>query len=503
MSLNQLLATAFKEGAGISLEFALRTPRCRELQDLARRHELLDPEDTGLAEYLGERIADRAARNLPASLRKNLHLWDQGLEGQLKLINDIYEKLNTTDWRKLAKKRQQHSYNSDVRSVLPHASGSWNRGSVMPNCLGTAQMLVGLARAVGARHYLVNTIENWQMATLRAESRFLRKSLDLLESRPTSNREAAAAVRKVRRAYAQTLHNLEDPPMAHHALMVELADGNWWLVDPYMRTVYQLPDGEERTANVAQLDIKRQHVVHIFDPADSSLDRFKTRLRVLHATLLYMLSLINGRYTTKDLELELPLILAFASAYAQCRHTEWGDDLRERLIQVSANPDVSDPELFGDASFAYHWALAPKYEGDLPPDKSKIERLIQRSKHDRVLEQRISWRIIAVFLHRALDITDQMYKDQFIKRHRSYEIASPALMLGVATLNHLSSQIPEVRLGGKLAAMSSSQWILADSLAARAKGDTSEEVYERLMARRLEQYSRLRALVPTLRHLEK
>jgi hypothetical protein len=50
MSLNQLLATAFKEGAGISLEFALRTPRCRELQDLARRHELLDPEDTGLAE---------------------------------------------------------------------------------------------------------------------------------------------------------------------------------------------------------------------------------------------------------------------------------------------------------------------------------------------------------------------------------------------------------------------------------------------------------------------
>jgi hypothetical protein len=503
MSLNDLLAPAFQYGAGISLGYALRTDRCRDLQVAARADGLPTPNDFGSVEYLGERIADRAAQNLPQDVRRHLGLWQLGTAKQEELLGILKVHLSSDHWRAADRSREKFTYNSNAGCVLPHQMGSWEDGLFMPNCLGVAQMLVGFAREVGARHYLVNVIEPSQRAMSRLEARTLRLMLQVLKQHPNRNRMLGSAIDATHRAYLRSLGWIEHFGQAHHALMIQLDDGKWWLVDPYMGLLYPLAD-EEGGVRLSELDRQRNAVMAVDEEGEGLFKWHEDTLVKLQSTLEILLFMIRARFEKGIFEAGAPLILARVLGYGLDPDVRWDEGFEDRLLILAADVlDFEQSEAFQEvAAQSLLWATCP-HTGDEDPDLSRYERLIKRSMKDVVLEERICWRLVAYMMFRILIYINLMNEDRHLVRHPAYEAASPAAMIGVATLNHLRLEFPDVRLSGQLAALSSSQWVLADTLTAEERGDLPEGLYRLLIDDTLKRFSQLpkSVLVHPLHHL--
>ncbi len=190
-------------------------------------------------EHLGGRLADRAFLNLPHHIRQLAYQWgDMSLEEQEVVLTMLGDELRSSQWH--ARRASNAPALDDA--VIPDANGafpaltkSWKRGPYMPNCLGMAQMLVGFARAAGVRHSLITPlVPSWYsaMVTQRKQIAYNLRQLDTFPDAPY--------VRKWRRRLVQfdksTLETMlfARDELAHHALVIEVADGTSRMVDPYL-----------------------------------------------------------------------------------------------------------------------------------------------------------------------------------------------------------------------------------------------------------------------------
>lgn len=105
----------------------------------------------------------------------------------------------------------------------------WQPGGQQPNCLGHALMLAAFMRRIGARHYLVSVVEYEIELSRGVEGQFYFLAYgDLQERKLLRNRKAHAYIKDVIKDWKDDSRFGYD---FHHALVVELADGQWALID--------------------------------------------------------------------------------------------------------------------------------------------------------------------------------------------------------------------------------------------------------------------------------
>ena len=235
-----LLDDVYRLGLGVTRRHSLEQMQPLSYSDLPGDYSPRE-EAVYTAEFihLGGRLADRAFQNMPPKFRRYAAEWS-GMDTarQEQVLHEIMQDLSAMQWRALRNKgyfTADELRGLDSHGPLPAFTKSWQRGRHMPNCLGMAHMLVGFARAAGARHRLVTPIVSpWYSAMVlqRKQVAYNLRQLDTFPDAPY----VRDIRRRLRRLDERTLSAMSAAvtEAAHHALAIELADGIYRIVDPYM-----------------------------------------------------------------------------------------------------------------------------------------------------------------------------------------------------------------------------------------------------------------------------
>jgi len=225
-----------------------------------------------------------------------------------------------------------------------------------------------------------------------------------------------------------------------------------------------------------------------------AIEPYERRLQWLIDALLFALGTAEQMSSDDESDGSRLLPVAQAVAYAQTED-DYPEDAFKQLVWSALTVDMHE-ELGELTDLALVWAVGPGFSRA----EGAAARL-ERSFRNPVLARRYTWNLVAYIVALILQRLDALATDRDVRQHTRYEMAWPTTMLGVATLNHLWSYRPGMRLGGRLAALSSSQWILADVLVAEQEGDSIEKPYRELVAKRVAHYRQrpARHLVPPLR----
>jgi hypothetical protein len=470
MSLQTLAEVVFRRGCNVDLEYMLQSDAYRELLKEARDLNLVAPEDSALAQLLGATLADRAFQNMPWSIRSKIDTWHDGLDAQMALLQLVYEELNGEKWR--TSETRQYAYNSDERCVLPAETGSWTDGPARPNCLGLAQMMVGFARAVGARHYLANVLRPNQDTLHALKTRLLKTTADMLRTHSYLDEFTA----KIDKRYVEALERTNTDHQAHHVLVIQTADGTWWVVDPYLRALYSLRDNPHRTQALAQLAVDRNKALTTDNQATSineHLAKIEMRLRIVDTMCLLI------KRSDELLLNDLSHLVAF-SWLCQEPITDRHELARTlAFIQVESNPEQA-----GMASLALVCAVDEEVNdpiemsvrlGEAPQEvMARLTASQQRAKTDPNYKLHMATRLVRFVLQDVLEHIDELNQRDDVRYHGGLEIGWAPMALGVATLNHMQFEDANSRppLRGRLATLFKSQWVIYDALAiAKQQGE--------------------------------
>lgn len=504
MALHELIEATFRRGCGISVESAMSTPLYRKLKNRAAKLTVEDPAEFALVQYLGECLADRAAQNIPQKVKNKLYLWDEGIEAQQELLATIMEEMSCDNWRKRRKGTKRQRYGV-ADSALPAATRSWERGSIQPNCLGVAQMLVGFARQVGAEHYLINVLKTHVERALESEI----ENIDIL-NRILSNglpddpgaRKCMSLLEEVKHDVLVDLHNAQNQ-QAHHALAIKLADGTWWILDPYLISLHQLRfELSKVQKNLERLNSDPRRVVMLQGLVPVPVRKAQ---QVQIARRWKQVNMV-GRMISLHEKDELPhwdivQDAAWVAAYhyvGELRRYSKKHATPEQLAQFEKEysylmseavvPEVLCKHFTGRVTAAQTQAYLELYR--------RCEKSIRGSKR----RSRIAlYRMLRATIRQLLrEFWQYTYHSQNI-RHGSIEITDPATMLGCATLNHMRIKTG-MHVQGRLSVYTRSQWVLLDTYAAQQRGDTpdAESAQEIQRAKRQLQRSSRKLVLPNL-----
>ncbi len=126
----------------------------------------------------------------------------------------------------------------DPADSLPLNFGS---ESATPNCLGTAMLLCGFAMQTGAKYFLCSYLEHRATEPNLSSILDAHKAIKLMDEYGihTSQKGVSEAEAELPIALEKwSNERLED---FHYALIIQLADGIWMMVDPYQKTAARLP----------------------------------------------------------------------------------------------------------------------------------------------------------------------------------------------------------------------------------------------------------------------
>lgn len=504
MTLQRLLDTAFRRGCGISMGYAQSTPRYAELLTGESTVKVETPEEFALIRYLGEQLADRAAHNLPAKIKHSLHLWGEGLEAQHELLDIVMENLNSDNWRKRRKGKRLRKYSSRD-TVLPAVTKSWARGPLQPNCLGAAQLLVGFARLVGARHYVVNVLVTNEERNARNDNELFVWLDDKLVKH--GNGREITAIRKVlaknRQVALMQLNKLQER-QAHHALAIELVDGSWMIVDPYLGVMHQLYRFKTKRLQT-KLGLINRNPTRTVMLAGGLMDVKERQIAnrkaaILESAILFMLETRRKAYEHPESELEIESAAWVAARhYAGLAKGQAQDVTKQQnydfnylynlLLMYAYVPPKRRKSFIDDV-----WGKAKAKQPPIAGLREEFERYRVAVLKDKRRRDRAYPRMAQCLVKVLLDELRATARAHEGARHMSIEVADPATMLGCATLNHL-----RVRTGtyvhGRLSVYTSSQWVLLDTLSAQNRGDIPDAESEKII---LAQQARMHKADPRL-----
>ena len=470
MALQRLASKAFRLGTGRKWADIRRSQRLRAVTAHYAEAGNLYPREAAITQLLGKHLADRAYLNLPAALRHNFGRgWQrENNRSCVKAIELTVRLLNSTEWHLASKRRMTLPYNTCVENVLPAQYDSWYRGPYPPNCLGVAQMLVGLARAHDIPHFLVEVVRTYDFDNYSAELLLIEGLVAIARIHAHQPGMEGVAERLAVFHERAVGHVLQASGMqAHYALAVRLPSGNWMVVDPYQRTYFKLDtfaphDNFDCKGEIVNVQLDRTTAQSV-SPLQSGL---RSRLRavqlMVRQTVDYFTAPPHDRPPFPWLIVQLKTLVAFcASPFA----TE--ASLRDICGQVDELPAIREAQR----GFAY--------EDDTSP---------------------LAWQLILEAIRSSVGFTNRALRRQD-RVHSYLQLVPPALGIGAVTLNHMRRFFPD-RLGGILPCLIGTQWLLADALATQ-KGDRFTDLAAGHIARMTDTLCGrpTQQLVPPLHHL--
>jgi len=442
MSLDELLETAYRRGTGVSRRHALSTARFRALSKEQSPAFHATAAEWAEIQYLGERLADKAFRNLPKDIRDDTVLWHEMPRIlQLELLNRMLNALNTPEWARLRGIEENYEPELDSAStVLPKEYGSWTEGPVQPSCLGLMQMMIGFARAVDAPHLMLNVIVRSDIAgehfTFRAFD-LLKRSLEPYEGRPVVKSMQHIADNCAKGALKQ-ISEVYQGHQAHHALIIKLAGGHWYVLDPYMRMLeraFNVEDSSDMFDADVYPSLMKEPARLALMGSDQDIIGSEEDFDVLHELFLQLMDIKDGSVA------RVQWILTRFRNRLVGNHDKQMALAVERVIWMGG--EIQKLEYNEQATF----------------DKREIaarKKHLRVNKRDRDRMYRRAMRQMFFFLSYFV------YGLAKPALHPSVEVVHPSVSLGIATLHHLATTNGTVE--PQILRFTRSQFILRDVL---------------------------------------
>lgn len=484
MTLQRLLAASFNNGCGVSMERALLAPRYQELVSEHAGDKNGATEEFAQVELLGEMLADRAAKNLPIRVRNIMHRWGEGPDAQRQVLDVIMRTMSSAQWKKYGDRRNTRRRYGTQKSVLPAIVKSWERGPVRPNCLGIAQMLVGFARSVGARHYLVTTLKTEPM---QADEMML-QVLDAIDERLSKLKNVPEVQRlraDMQKERVATLCHIDklQREQAHHALLIQLSDGSWYVVDPYFSILQKLEINRwRRQFNYLLARIDKTYAGMLLSPPLTEKGKqYRKRIETFAVALVFLrnhIARLNRRKRFDSYAIEQMAVTIALYCLGLTEEESQKFDLKTATKQQLA---VFSNVHYVLMDFAYVPSKVRKAERDgKVVSTEQFKEYIRITRRNRVRYKRAQWRLLRGVAQLMLDVVHKNSEDRDSRMHQLLDVGHPAITVACATLNHQRAK-SGVHIHGRLALYTSSQWILHDTLAAAECGDTPDANSQRVI----------------------
>ena len=477
MTLQRLLAASFLMGCGVSMERALLTPRYQELHIKHLSEKYGNTTEFAQIELLGEMLADRAAKNLPIKVRNVMPKWQEGIEAQHVVLDTLMHCMTSTVWRGYGNRKQQRKRYGTLSAVFPAATKSWERGPVQPNCLGVAQMLVGFARSVGARHYLVTILKNDAM---RIDEEAL-LAIAAAEKRLYSLKDVPEVKRLLRDLHKERIKVLEhmdklQREMAHHALLIQLADESWRIVDPYFSINHSLGRKYKDVLRYLDRIDSKGLGFNLWIPFNAGAITHLHKAAKLLASINFIKNYSAKVNRRKSFDKEAIDVMAYSIAQFCLNLTEEEYTNFNLDTATKAQKDtflriygvLTDYAYVPQRVRAYYIQQIKKGREGIV--KNEYDSFIQLTQGNRERYKRAQWRLLRGACQLMIEEFWVMAGNSNARTHELLDVAHPTISLACATLNHQRVKTG-THIHGRLALYSSGQWIVHDTLAAAEHGD--------------------------------
>jgi hypothetical protein len=491
---------------------ALQAPRYQELLEENQGTKYGTAEEFAQIEYLGELLADRAAQNLPRVVRNNLHRWGEGVEAQQQLLRLVEQSIKAKRWKSYGQRAHKRARYGTRYSTLPAMTKSWERGPTQPNCLGVAQMLVGFARLVGAKHYFVSVLNSSEKHYYQIFLKCIDATLMQLQNFK-NNPEAKRLVRNMNRERERVLVQLGKMQQqeAHHALLIQLADGSWCLLDPYFSFAQQLQISPYRlTKYFSVIETDKARNVLLAHAHSKAASPYYDRIRN-HEISLIFIRIHQERLRKNKKQLSPDDIDSTAHAMAQYSLGLSDKELDFNLKNASEQARKDFMHAFNRMmECAYLPPLVRKRaennvrHGGKGISNEQFEQYVSAVRRDRIRYTRAYQRLMRCIIQLMLDEVNRYSLDKDACMHDLIEVQHPTVSLACATLNHQRAK-SRIHLHGRLVHYTSSYWILHDTLAAELAGDVPDASSGKVINKRIKRFLRndaelqLEPLVPLIR----
>ena len=456
MPLLSVIDSAFERGTETSAHSAKSSARLRELEVKYDHDNPSYNKLFGLVELLGERLADRAFKNLPAHIRRLAPQWHDSSTGTRKtILTTVFKELNAPAWRKI--KRPYVVDDPGISVVLPAECRSWTRGQVRPNCLGMTQALIGFARRAGMKYVMVNTLTRKDEMQYRLHLKTLQemnRRLQLLDDSIIKRKLQKSLDRNIRSILKSIATVIQDK-QGHHCLLLEVSDGEWCLLDPYLDHM-----GQWDVKSIADACAEIHESIMAAPRAHRSMQFDRDGQRIGTERLIdekwieftKLASLDSRGLTFADLE-----------RLARFESFDFDSDEFDRLMLKDPD-DVSDEEMSAYLSIGGRFMVRPSLDAARSIMATQLADYLSNGSPS------ILWMYRSlVFAHFTL-LSNFMIEIMNVRTHHLLEAVHPAFHLGLATLHHIV--VTTEKHADPLAlVLQSSQFILYDCVRTTPRTD--------------------------------
>ncbi len=446
MKLLELIDIAYRRGCGSSLEQAQRTRAFRKLKNY------YGDTETAAIQHLGDQLLTAAEACLPRSLKRLADQWsDTSASGQRIMLEQLMRQLTSAEWHELRNSQppKHERRRQSASSVLPHEHGPWATGPQQPNCLGLATLLMAWARRAGARHVHVHVLRTAYHSVLQLRLALSLRLISAIEQTAELFSHESPWFRSLQywsKVAMKDLANLDQYDF-HAALVIQLADGSWLLVDPYLNTGAELVPAEWPLDQVVEhldgSDPARIAFVTGADPYQNTTQTWARSLKVL-SSLTKLITEMADSYALGEEPVAVGLLLEQLLTSPEARLPE--------LSHLNANDLVVD-------------AMAPAYDRR-PVTQSRVNWGVRRFERDPAYCHLVIQRMLGRLYHEWYWAMSNDTKElEHRGAHPAMEFTIPTTGVAVGVLNNLRCWLKPrpVRLGGALLRHSRSQTIWHDT----------------------------------------
>ncbi len=442
MKLATLIDLVYRRGCNSTAEAAQATARFRELEDQ------LGDSEAALFAHLGESLIEAGAVCLPPTLVDLAQDWpERAPESQLIILEQVYRTLQVWGPKRSLRARRSRQ---QAAQVLPFEHGPWGTGAYQPSCMGVGTLLMAFAKLCGARHYFAHVICPTDAEVLRNQFMLVQEYLGFLSTTlpgPAKDPKFAGRMRKWLSAAIYDMRRTENYDF-HPALVIQLSDLRWVLVDPYLGVRAVLDDdswGFQCIATRLEGESYRS-VITVHNGGEL------IRRRQDHNNQLQFCMLLAQRilHMVEHAELEpSPIVIELF--------------VRE-VVQLGALRSIGC--FIADASEHYISVCGLFDHVPKRVTHKKVESAIQQIENDPVYRQlafeRSVGAVFKLWFNAMLDDNELLIRRT---AHPTLELTRPSIGVAAGVLNNVRCWLKPkpVRLGGALLRHSRSQTIWHDS----------------------------------------
>jgi hypothetical protein len=450
--LTALIAMAAERGCGVTLADIERDPDFGQL--LADWHHHPYAQQAARIQALGRELIRAGGDCLPADLLTLADEWPTAsADKQLSILEELGAQLTSANWYQIRGLQWQHHGQVDA-DVLPFGFGPWASGLVIPCCVGMATLLAGFAKRAGAPHLFTQVLRSRVLEVQSLDFELRSAVMQRLQDRlPRLVKAGGLADMEAKLGRVKEALEAQEAFTFHPALIIQLCDGRWVLVDAFFETRVVLEEAEFHISKIsAMLNGATPGRVVL----TQSYDRLNERIRRLNAEAGAVVSSVQGILLQLE---DLDGQSGFKMASMLLRHlSQMGEKLAfmAPLVQGLSDKNLQAQGLF-DAQ------VTPL------PTRDEVAEAWRRLGTDPDYARLAVERMLEFVVHcwyKAVIIGLRELRDTMPPV--SLEVALPEVAVAVGTLNNLRCyyEADPFDVGGILVMFYRSQTIWHDSILA-------------------------------------